>query len=312
MLVKLYFVGVLVLLPLSAFCSSITPEADPPVNATVKTLTEVFQASGGLVVGLNGDIFVADYGVETIIANGTKVYRVASTGEISVYTDTIKAPTGNVFGPNGLMYQASYIEGSVYSINADGESKVYAKGPELVGPVGVEFNSEGIMFVANCNNNSIAKMTEKGLSVFVSSKQFSCPAGLAFDTKDNLYVTNYGHGIIHKIDSIGNISEFAKAPGGKTKPNGSNAHITFGNGQLYFVNSASHQVYSLSLGGELAVIAGTGEPGRNDGLGQSAQFSLPNGIDISADGSTLYVNDTISIGDDSKIAPNVVRKILLH
>ncbi len=278
----------------------------------VSTLTEPFQASGGLAVAPNGDVFVADYGITTINPNGDNVYRVNAAGEVSTYASGLNSASGNVIGPDGALYQSSYVGGKVIKVNSDGSLETYAEGDEILGPVGVEFNLQGDLFIANCNNNTIAKQSQGNLETFINSSLLSCPAGLAFDSDDNLYVTNYGNGHILKINPTGDVSILATTPGGQTKPGGSNAHITFGNNQLYLVSSATHQVFSLSLTGQLEVIAGSGVRGSADGEGLNAEFSLPNGIDISADGSTLYVNDSTIIGNDSQVAPNVVRKIELN
>jgi len=280
--------------------------------AEVSTLTSEFQASGGVVVAPNGDVIVANYGITTLNPNGTTIYRVNANGAISTLASGFIGPTGNVIGPDDELYQSSYVDGKVMKVNEDGSLEVYAEGPEVVGPVGIEFNSQGDLFIANCNNNTLARKSQGTLEIYSNSSLLSCPAGLAIDSEDNLYVTNYGNGHILKYNPTGEMSILATAPGGPTKPGGSNAHITFGNDQLYFVSSATHQVFSLSLTGELEVIAGSGSPGRADGTDREAEFNLPNGIDISADGTTLYVNDSITLGDDTQVAPNVIRKITLN
>ncbi len=280
-------------------------------SATVSTITKPFQASGGLAVSLNGDIFVADYGEQTTIANGVNVYRVNSDGEVSIFATNIKGASGNAVDKSGVLYQSSYIDNKVYRINTDGEATVFAEGEQLSGPVGIQFDSEGSMYVANCNSNSIIKKIGDNLVNFVRSSDFACPAGLAFDENDNLYVTQYANGDIHRIDVNGNITLLASSPSGHTKTNGGNGHITYGNGKLYFVSGATHQVFSLSLSGELSIVAGSGKQGRTDGIASSAEFSLPNGIDISSDGKFLFVNDSQTVGNDSQVAPNVIRKITL-
>ncbi|MEN1726882.1 MAG: hypothetical protein AAGJ52_00455 [Pseudomonadota bacterium] len=274
---------------------------------TVTTMTDVFQASGGLVILPDGDLIVADYGVTTLNPNGTDLYRVNPQGEVTRFASGFQGPTGNVIGPEGFLYQSSYVDGLIYRVSDQGSLEQVASG--AVGPVGIEFNQAGEMIVANCNNSTIVKRSGGNLVPFINSGLLACPAGLAMDTDDNLYVTNYGNGHILKVTPSGQVSILATTPGGPTKPGGSNAHITFGNGKLYFVGSATHQVYSLTLDGELTVLAGDGEPGRSDGEGSAAEFSLPNGLDISADGRTLFLNDSIRLGDDTEVAPNVVRRI---
>ena len=58
------------------------------------------------------------------------------------------------------------------------------------------------------------------------------------------------------------------------------------------------------------MIAGTGQRGKQDGPVLQSTFSLPNGIDASVTGDTLYVNDAVgTLGTD--LNPVVVRMIVL-
>jgi hypothetical protein len=80
---------------------------------------------------------------------------------------------------------------------------------------------------------------------------------------------------------------------------------------LYVVSNASHQAFEVTLDGEVTLIAGSGTRGRADGPLLQAQFSLPNGVGLSPDGSLLYVNDSESLSNNNDIAPNVIRVIPL-
>lgn len=64
-------------------------------------------------------------------------------------------------------------------------------------------------------------------------------------------------------------------------------------GDLFFTDSARHQVYEVTLAGVLRVIAGTGTQGfgGDGGLASSALLNEPQGIVVAADG-TLYLADT--------------------
>ena len=52
-----------------------------------------------------------------------------------------------------------------------------------------------------------------------------------------------------------------------------------------------HQIYELTLQGELTLLAGSGERGLDDGAGDVATLSLPNDVALSPDGTRLYWND---------------------
>ncbi len=279
----------------------------------VTTLTPTpFQASGDVAVAPNGDIYVADYGVKLSQANGSNVYKVTPEGDVSLFATGFFSATGNTFGPDGMLYQSNGGAVGVDRIDANGNKTAYARNGGIAGPIGIAFNSAGDLFVNNCGNSTVSRVTPNGtVQLFSSSNLLSCPNGLAIDEDDNLYAVNFNNGVITKITPQGVASFFARTPGSPSKPAGSNGHITFGNGQLYLVSNATHQVFSLSLTGELNVIAGSGVWGRGDGEALAANFSLPNGIDISPDGTKLYVNDSTTVSTNDDIAPNVVRVIEL-
>ncbi|WP_223786614.1 Vgb family protein [Marinicella meishanensis] len=279
----------------------------------VTTLTPTpFQASGDVAVAPNGDIFVADYGVKLSQANGSRVYRVTPASEVSVWATGFFSATGNVIGPDGALYQSNGGAVGVDRIDAAGNKTPYARNGGIAGPIGLAFDSAGNLFVNNCGNNTVSKVNlAGGVSLFSDSPLLSCPNGLAIDEADNLYAVNFNNGIVVKITPAGEATFFARTPGAPNKPAGGNGHIAYGNDQLYLVSNATHQVFGLSLTGELTVIAGSGQAGRDDGDALTARFSLPNGIDVSPDGSKLYVNDSAVVGTQDDIAPNVLRVIEL-
>ena len=71
----------------------------------------------------------------------------------------------------------------------------------------------------------------------------------------------------------------------------------------------AHQIFRVTLEGEVELFAGTGERGRDDGPALEATFSFPNDIDVAPDG-TLYVNEIASTtGSAQSLAPMIVRRI---
>ncbi len=281
----------------------------------VTTLTpNSFQAAGGLTVTPNGDIYVADFGEAITTSNGKFLYKVSPIdGSVSVFASGFLGASGNVYGPDGLLYQSSINGQRVTRINADGTlTDIATAANGLSQPVGLTFTSTGDLFVANCGNRSISKIDTTGnVSRFVFSTLLNCPNGLTADDNDNLYAVNFFDGRVIKITPNGVATQFARTPGSSSKPTGGNGHIIFGNNQLYLVSNATHQVFSLTLDGVLTVIAGTGQQGRDDGDLLQASFSWPNGIDLSPDGKKLYVNDSV-FATGSQIAPNVVRVVELE
>ena len=274
----------------------------PAAGQTVSTLTEPFNATADMAVGPDGTLYVADFGVNLFNINGTTVYRVTPEGVVTVFTTGLSGPTGNTFDAQGNLYQSNFVSQTISRITPAGVVSTFADGEEdgVAGPGGLAINSQGNLFVANCDNNSVAKV---GSSVFITSPLLICPNGLTIDKADNLYATNFGNGSISKITPGGQVSLLATLPSEQT------GHLTFANGKLYVVSRNKHAIYEVTLSGEVSVLAGTGERGRQDGPALQAEFSLPYGIAASVTGDTLYVNDSVLV-EDFVLHPNVIRMIV--
>ena len=180
-------------------------------------------------------------------------------------------------------------------------------------PVGLAHDSQGNLYVANCGNSTIRRFDSQGgnSTLWSNSSLLSCPNGMTIDENDTIYVANFNNRNIIQLPQNGPANIFAQTPTSTSKPAGGNGHIIYGNGRLYVVSNASHQVFEILMDGTINLIAGSGQRGRADGPLLQAQFSLPNGIDLSPDGTTLYVNDSNSLSNNNDIAPNVIRVIPL-
>jgi sugar lactone lactonase YvrE/thiol-disulfide isomerase/thioredoxin len=62
--------------------------------------------------------------------------------------------------------------------------------------------------------------------------------------------------------------------------------------RLYIADSGNHRIVVSDLAGEVLEVYGDGNPGLRNGPGFEARFHAPQGMALSADGSTLYVADT--------------------
>ena len=131
-----------------------------------------------------------------------------------------------------------------------------------------------------------------------------CPNGITLDAEHNLYAANFYSGEVVKITPEGEASVLVTLPGGN------NGHIVHVDGTLYVVDRGAHQIYAVSLAGQLELFAGSGEKGGKDGPRLAASFCYPNDIAVSPDGKRLYVNE---VADESsqgrKLAPTRVRVI---
>ncbi len=272
----------------------------------VETVTGPFDASGGVAVDADGNVYVADFGA-TLSGNpwGANVYKVAADGSVDVFASGLTGASGNAFDAEGNLYQSNIAAGRISKITPDGRVSTFSAGHN--GPVGVAIDKEGNVFVANCGNHTIRVVSPDGESfIFSESALLSCPNGLTIDEEGNLYTVNFGNGDLLKLSPEGFTTRLATLPGNN------NGHVCYVNGYLYAVGRSASQIFRVSLDGEVEVLAGRfGMRGKQDGAALDATFSLPNGIDASPDGDTLYVNDMLSSTDVNGLNPIVVRRIIL-
>lgn len=102
--------------------------------------------------------------------------QVNPAGVVSNYIAVPQGMTGLAFAPDGTLYGANYLTGSVYKLTSQGAS-VFATG--FVSPQGIAFDSNGDLYVANQNANSISKVTSAGVvSTFATG--LNAPQYIAF------------------------------------------------------------------------------------------------------------------------------------
>ena len=123
---------------------------------------------------------------------------------------------------------------------------------DLHGTSGLAFDSSGNLYVANPDNNTIAKFTPSGVGSIFASTNLSSPAGIAFDGAGNMYVSNFSSNTITKIAPNGVSSVFADTD--MSNPWGL-AFDTAGN--LYAANWGNGTITKFTPGGVGSVFAST-------------------------------------------------------
>jgi len=278
------------------------------VAQTVSTLTKGFNANGDISINKKGDIFVSDFGSVLGNANGADIYKVKKDGSFQVFASGFVGASGNAFDSHGFLYQSNIAIGTVSKVSPNGKVTTFAS-ENITSPVGITADNEDNIYVTNCRTPGwLTKISPSGeTSIFASSSLMKCPNGLTIDDAGNLYTCNFGDGNIIKITPNGEVSKLAFVPGNN------NGHLIFANGLLYVVGRSANQIFTVSLSGDVNKLAGAGIPGngqrgKKDGTAESATFSLPNGIDVSPDGDTLYISDKVDILRNA-LNPSVIRII---
>ncbi|MCB1628669.1 MAG: hypothetical protein KDI48_13170, partial [Xanthomonadales bacterium] len=269
----------------------------------VRTIASGFNGSGGVNILPGGEVLVADFGSSINSADGEHILRFGVDGVPQVLASGLSGASGNAWDEQGRLIQSNIRAGAVVRIDTDGDGFT-TLGTGITGPIGVAVKASGEIFVAACGSNQIMRVPANGgvATVFASSSLLNCPNGLTVDDQGNLYTVNFRGGGMLRIDAAGQVSFFANIPGG------GNGHLTFGNDRFYVSSRSGNAVYVVSRSGEVSWLAGQGEPGRDDGPPETARFIKPNGIALSADGRTLYVNDEVNNGRVT-LHPNALRAI---
>lgn len=284
-------------------------------DPTVTTLVTIEAGTGGLTVAPDGTLFHSDFG--SMLGGrgqgGHRVFRVTPEGEAEVVSTSIRGASGSEWGPDGALYQSSIGSNQIFRITMDGDTTLFA-GDGLVNPVGIvavpdSLDDEGGFLVANCGGSSIQRLRMDGSSeTWVQSDLLKCPNGIVTDGVGHVYVANFTDGKVVSIDFEGNASVLASIPGG------ANGHLFFQSGKLWVAARSAHQIYTVDLAegrrGEVALFAGSGEKGGQDGPALEASFCYPNDLGFSPDGKILYVNEVADHSSTGQLlAPSRIRAI---
>ena len=154
------------------------------------------------------------------------------------------------------IYVANNYSSTVMQFTSAGAGSVFAN--TAVGPHGLAFASDGSLYVAIPNNNTITKFSSTGtaLGVFATlgSSGPNGPTGLAFDTAGNLYAADANDNTIKKFTPAGVGSIFANTS--LSYPTGLAFDIA---GNLYAANGNGNNIVRYaSTGTYLGVFAGSG------------------------------------------------------
>lgn len=195
-------------------------------------------------------------------------------------------------------------------------------------PEGIAVDRTGNVYVAEAANHRVRKIAADGSIQTVAgtgiggfsgdgglaaAAQINQPYGLALDFNGNLYIADLGNSRVREVAADGTIQTVAG--GGNLAATGPGQggpaimaqlmqprNVTVdGGGNLYISDFGANQVYRVSSGGILTLVAGTGTAGYS-GVGTSAvlaQINAPAGLAVDSRGA-IYIADS---------GNNLVRKV---
>lgn len=257
----------------------------------------------GVAVDRDGTLYISEF-------NGHRVRKVTTDGKISTVAGTGSAGRG-----------------------AEGVSAVSAP---LNNPRGIAVDSAGDLYIADCGNHRIRKITMAdgkirtfagtgtgtygGDGVLATTAHLNTPLDVAVDGAGDVYVADHGNHRIRKITAAdGKISTVAGAGTPGLAPDGTlatAAQLKYpaavavdSAGNLYIAEFGNNQVRKVSAAdGKISTFAGTGAAtfGGDGGLATAAHLNLPMGVAVdSADNlyiSDYYNNRVRKVAADGKIS----------
>ncbi|HRG48615.1 MAG TPA: NHL repeat-containing protein, partial [Leptospiraceae bacterium] len=283
----------------------------------------------GIAIDGSGNIFIAERdayvirkitttGVVTTFAGSGFSGNTDATGASASFNLPISVGTdgsGNLYiADQGNHKIRKITSGGVVTTFAgsgtQGSSDATGTSASFSSPRGIAVDGSGNVFVADCWNNKIRKITSGGVvTTFAGSgtqgstdatgtaATFYCPAGLAVDSLGNVFVSDQGNNKIRKITSGGVVTTLVGS-GFSGNTNGIGTLASFNVpiglavdslGNIYVADSNNDRIRKITSAGLVSTFVG-GPSGNTDGTGVTIKLSRPRGIVINSSGH-FYVTD---------------------
>jgi uncharacterized protein (TIGR03437 family) len=303
--------------------------------ATAATL----QQPSGVAVDSAGNFYIADgqdQRVRKVNAAGV-ITTLAGTGNRDFSGDGSQAANAGLNQPSsvavdssGNVYIADRLNHRIRKVTPTGIISTFAGNgtagfsgdggaagsANLNSPSVVAVDSSGNVYIADTNNRRIRRVTPGGtISTYAGngnvnfsgdggpaiSAGISSPAGLAFDSQGNLYVSD-GNNRVRKITAAGVISTFAGGGTGATGDGGAATSATLSTpaglavdavGNVYISDEFNNKVRRVNAAGTISTYAGGALVGGNFGDGNqatNASLALPIGLAIDLNGNLLIAD----------------------
>ena len=289
----------------------------------------IFSNPTGIAVDANGNIYIADSGNNVIRELSVNKTVTTIAGQVGVSGSKDGNGLNAQFGQlTGLTIDSSgnlYVLDSYFNtvrkiINNNGIWQVTTLVPSSAGlnnPTGIAADTLGNLWVADSGNYVIRKITLNGnLTTFAGTlgivggadgtatkASFAFPVGIALDSSNNIYVTDYSASTLRKISSNGTVTTmggFIGSPGYLDGPLNNNASqfnhpsaiVVDNSGNLYISDGDKGSlIRTISTGGVVSTIGGSTSQGSNDGTGIVSSFSNISGLAIDKTG-VLFISNT--------------------
>ena len=295
----------------------------------------------GVAVDSTGNVFVADTYNETIrkVTSAGVVTTLAGCGWSDGSTDGISSaarfywPSEIAVDGVGNLFVADQQNHTIREVSSIGVVTTLAGSAGAIGstdgtgraarfcyPSGVALDGTGNVFVADCNNCTIRKVTTVGEVTTLAGSagasgtndgmgnmaRFSDSCGVAVDSAGNVSVADTDNHTIRKVTPAGVVQTLAGSAGfiGDADGTGSAAQFWYPRavaadsaGNVFVADTYNHTIRKVTLAGNVTTLAGAAwSSGNVDGMGSAAQFNRPSGVAADSGGNVFvadFYNNTI-------------------
>jgi trimeric autotransporter adhesin len=266
--------------------------------------------------------------ISTVAGNGTPGYMgdgfAATAAELSGAMGITKDASGNMYvcDFNNNVVRKISTTGIITTIAGTGTAGSSGDGGQATAatffmPGKVVFDAAGNLYVLDCGNNTLRKISTTGIvtlyagggvspadGVPATTAQLSFPVGLAIDPAGNIYIGDQIHNKVRKVNTSGIITTVAGTGGTGYTGDGFAATLATlsdptgisldTHGNLYIADQLNHCIRKVTAStGIITTVAGTGTSGYTGDGGQATAATLyqPNEVTVDAVGN-IFIADT--------------------
>ena len=286
-------------------------DGGPPLQAELS-------APAGVALDSSNDIYVADFGNKRIRkVTGSTITTVAGTS----IGDGGPATAAFLNFPEGVAVDSA--NNLVVADFGNSEAREFTLGGAIAAfgqlngtPIGVAADASGNFFVTD-NEPLVLEISKAGVTSIIAgdsqpgysgdkgpatSAMISSPTGVAVDTSDNVYFTDYSNHKIRKVTSSTGVITTIAGDGTAAYSGDSGPALSAGmdpfdvaldsQGNLYVADFLNSRVRKITPAGIITTVAGNGAPGYSGdgGPAMAAKLNAPSGVAVDYSGN-LYIAD---------------------
>lgn len=280
----------------------------PAVYGQVTTVTggTLFGGSpSGVAVDLSGNCYYTEYqkgGVMKISPSGT-----------STKLNFVSTPAGLTIDQYGNLFVTDLDNSQIYKIDPNGVKTVFAgngfygsvDGPGTVAsfsnPAGICIDSQDNLYVIDKQSGKIRKITPSGVvsTPYPNNTPIIGADGISIDSQGIIYVADSPNNRIWKISNTGVTTSLAgNGTAQSIDGTGTSANFNYptgitvdSQGNLYVCDYKGLKIRKVNPAGVVTTIAGSGNSGLNNGIGNAASFEGPIYTTFNPTGNSLYITD---------------------